>query len=64
MELIFTIIFAVLVIVPPLWRICSRAGFNGALSLLAIVPWLGIVIIGAVLSFSTWPVKSNTTKEQ
>jgi uncharacterized membrane protein YhaH (DUF805 family) len=63
MELIFTVIFAVLVIVP-LWRICSRAGFNGALSLLAIVPWLGIVIIGAVLSFSTWPVKSNTTKEQ
>lgn len=63
MELIFTIIFAILVIVP-LWRICSRAGFNGALSLLAIVPWLGIVIIGAILSFSTWPVKANTTKEQ
>jgi uncharacterized membrane protein YhaH (DUF805 family) len=63
MGLIFTIIVAALVIVP-LWRICSRAGFNGALSLLAIIPWLGIVIIGAILSFSNWPVKAITTKEQ
>jgi len=58
MELIGAIIVAVLVIVP-LWRICSRAGFNGALSLLTLIPWLGILIVDAILSFADWPSKST-----
>ena len=58
MELIFYLAFAAIFIVP-LWRICTRAGFNGALSLLALIPWLGLVIVGAVLSFSTWQHKKQ-----
>ena len=58
MELLFYLIFAAVFIVP-LWRICDRAGFNGALSLLAIIPWLGLLIVGAVLSFATWPQKKT-----
>ena len=58
MELIFYLIFAALFIVP-LWKICARAGFNGALSLLALIPWLGLVIVGAVLSFSAWQQKKQ-----
>ena len=58
MELIFYLIFAALFIVP-LWKICARAGFNGALSLLALIPWLGLVIVGGVLSFSAWQQKKQ-----
>jgi hypothetical protein len=42
------LIVAVLVVVP-LWRICARAGFRPALSLLVLIPWLGILIVSAVL---------------
>jgi uncharacterized membrane protein YhaH (DUF805 family) len=63
MELLGAVIALVLIIVP-LWRICTRAGFNGVLSLLALIPWLGVVIVGAILSFANWPTKANTVKEQ
>lgn len=63
MEFLGLIIGAILVIVP-LWRICIRAGFNGALSLIALLPWLGVVIVGAILSFANWPEKTKTVKEQ
>lgn len=39
----------------PLWKICKRAGFPPALSLLACVPLLGILIVCAVLAFVEWP---------
>jgi hypothetical protein len=42
----------------PLWRICSRAGFHGALSLLALLPF-GMFIVGAILSFGTWHQKRS-----
>lgn len=56
MELILYLVFAAVFIVP-LWKVCARAGFNGALSLLALIPWLGLVVVGGVLSFATWPEK-------
>lgn len=62
MELLVAIIASVLVIVP-LWRICARAGFNGALSLLALIPWLGVLIVGTVLSFAKWPSTAKPTGE-
>jgi hypothetical protein len=52
-------VVAIVLLIVPLWRICSRAGFHGALSLLAIIPVLGPFIIGAVLSFATWPAKRD-----
>jgi hypothetical protein len=57
-------IIALILIIVPLWRICKRAGFNGALSLLAIIPWFGVVVVGAILSFSNWRTKTNDIKVQ
>ncbi|SDG94553.1 hypothetical protein SAMN04487926_101331 [Paraburkholderia steynii] len=45
---------SLILVVIPLWRICSRAGFHGAISLLGIIPLLGPFIVGAILSFGTW----------
>jgi energy-converting hydrogenase Eha subunit B len=57
-EIIGGLIAAVLMIVP-LWRICGRAGFSPALSLLVVIPWLGFLIIAAILGFAEWPSLKN-----
>ena len=57
-DLIWTIVITILIVVP-LWRICGRAGFSPALSLIAIIPWLGFLIVAAVLGFADWPSLKN-----
>lgn len=44
-----------LVLIIPTWRICTRAGFSGALSLFHLVPVIGSFIVMGVLAFGTWP---------
>lgn len=48
-------------IVWPAWRICSRAGFPGALGLLIMVPLLNLVLL-YVLAFAEWPVLRNQNR--
>jgi apolipoprotein N-acyltransferase len=38
------------------WLIVSKAGYNGALSLLALVPLVNLVAI-IIFAFSDWPVR-------
>ena len=52
---------ALILVVVPLWRICGRAGFNPALSLLAAIPLLGLLIVAAVLGFAPWPAQQIKT---
>lgn len=44
-----------LVLIVPTWRICQRAGFSGAVSLLLLVPLIGGFIVMSILAFSEWP---------
>ena len=44
-----------LILIIPTWRICTRAGFSGALSLFHLVPLIGSFIVMGMLAFSTWP---------
>ena len=44
-----------LVLIIPTWRICTRAGFSGAVSLFHLVPFIGWLIVMAVLAFNPWP---------
>lgn len=37
------------------WKICSRAGFNGALGLLMLVP-VANIILPLYVAFARWPV--------
>jgi len=52
-HLVWMLVVAVLVVVP-FWRICRKAGFPGALSLLILVPLVNLVFL-YVLAFSGWP---------
>ena len=44
-----------LVLIIPTWRICTRAGFSGALALFHLVPLVGSFVVMAILAFSDWP---------
>ncbi len=53
----FTIISAALTVIA-LWKICSKAGFNGALSLLMLLPIANIVLL-LYIAFAEWPALKN-----
>ena len=44
-----------LLLIIPSWRILSRAGYSGALSLFHLVPVIGSFIVMAILAFGDWP---------
>jgi len=41
------------------WRIFAKAGFNGALSLLNLVPGVGGLICMILLAFGRWPIEDQ-----
>jgi hypothetical protein len=49
------------VLLVPFWKIFSKAGFHGALSLLMIVPVVNLVML-YVLAFSQWPALRGVEK--
>lgn len=38
------------------WRIFSKAGYNGAMSLLILIPAFGALIVLCMLAFGNWPI--------
>ena len=44
----------ILLNVLPFWKICTKAGFSGALSLLILVPIANIILL-FYLAFAEWP---------
>jgi len=52
-ELIVLLLIALL-LVWPMWRICTKAGFPGPLGLLAAVPVLNLALL-LFLAFAEWP---------
>ena len=61
--LVVTLISTFTLILPVIafWKICSKAGFPGALGLLMIVP-IANIILPLYLAFADWPALRN--KEQ
>ena len=53
MHVVGSFAFALVVLIP-LWRLCQRAGLAPAIALIAFVPYLGIVIVAAILAFARW----------
>jgi hypothetical protein len=41
------------------WRICAKAGYSGAMSLLGLVPGVGVIILMCVLAFGNWPIHAG-----
>ncbi len=41
------------------WRIFVKTGQNGALSLLCLIPGIGLIIVLCILAFGEWPISSR-----
>jgi len=48
------VVFGALLTVIPFWKICTKAGFPGALSLLMLVP-VANIILPFYIAFTDWP---------
>jgi hypothetical protein len=55
-------ILGVLMTVIPFWKICAKAGFPGALSLLMLVP-VANIILPFYIAFADWPALRQTARE-
>jgi hypothetical protein len=53
-EFVVFIVVATAVVIWPAWRICSKAGFTGALSLLILIPGLNLCLL-FFLALAEWP---------
>ena len=53
------ILFWLGIMIIPFWKIFSKAGYKGALSLLMVIPFVGIVLL-FFLAFSEWPIEKKT----
>ena len=56
------IAFIAIVIVLPYWKIFSKAGFSGWLSITMIIPLLNIVML-FYLAFAEWPALKKLTNK-
>lgn len=50
------ILVALAIIIVPTWFICKKAGFSPWLSMLCLIPSLGLLILLYVLAFADWKV--------
>ncbi|MBV8153829.1 MAG: hypothetical protein JO160_07800 [Candidatus Eremiobacteraeota bacterium] len=46
------------------WRIFTKAGYNGALALLNLVPGVGPLICVCILGFGRWPIEDALAAAQ
>ena len=53
--ILFISAFTVILPVIAFWKICSKAGFPGALGLLMIIP-VANIILPLYLAFTEWPI--------
>lgn len=57
----FALFFAILPVIA-FWKICEKAGFNGALGLLMLVP-IANAILPLYVAFAKWPVLEQKSEE-
>lgn len=49
-------------LLPPFWKIFSRAGLNPSLSLTVLIPFFGFLIACLILAVSDWNIKPQTKR--
>lgn len=52
------ILLASIFVIVPVWRICTRIGYSGWLSLLVLVPFVNLGLL-YFIAFSVWPAESG-----
>ncbi|WP_111748502.1 DUF805 domain-containing protein [Salinisphaera orenii] len=50
----------VVILLPPFWKVFTKAGFSGWLSLLILVPMVNLIVL-YVVAFTDWPALGGDT---
>lgn len=58
-EIFIQIVFSLIFLQVPVWKIYSRVGLNPWISLMVLVPFIGILLCGLVLAISNWKLPNN-----
>ena len=53
--IVIVTIVAIVFFVWLFWRIFAKAGFSGAMGLLCLIPYVGVLICLLILAFGEWP---------
>jgi len=53
-----SLFLALILIVPPVWRILNRVGFSGWWSLVAVIPLVNLVALW-MFAFGRWPASAR-----
>ncbi len=56
------LIFTILMVLP-FWRICKKAGYNGAFSLFILIPIANMIFL-YWLAFAKWPTENSERTER
>lgn len=51
-----------IIMVLPFWKICTKIGYHGALSLLVLIPLVNLGLF-YYLAFSQWPIHKTRSSE-
>src|SRR5262245_40982319 len=46
------------------WRIFSKTGQSGAMSLIGLIPGIGLFVCLGILAFSTWPIEIERDQQR
>src|SRR5437763_4225750 len=46
------------------WRIFKKTGQNGAMSLIALIPGVGTIVVLCILAFSKWPIETEVEQHR
>ena len=55
-EGLIVILLAVLITIVPFWRIFSKAGYSGWLSILMLIPLVNLILL-FYFAFAKWPIQ-------
>ena len=58
----FVLLFSILPVIA-FWKICSKAGFNGALGFLMLIP-IANIILPLYVAFAEWPALKQEPKQE
>jgi hypothetical protein len=57
------VVFGAVLVILPYWKIFSKAGFPGPMSLLMLIPLVSTIML-FVLAFSDWPALKSSQQSQ
>lgn len=60
---VITLLLAAIIMIIPFWRIFSKAGYSGWLSILMVIPIINIILL-YYLAFAKWPILRGRESEQ